>query len=401
MRIGIVSPFNPSSVKEYIPGSFLPSINEGATSVNTLVRSLLQEGHTLKVFTICNDIVNTEVLIGKNIEVYLIPTLLSSKISGFKHHLLLDAFYVHKRLSNVIKGEIKNLDVLHAHWTYDFAEACLPFVKEIPVFVTVRDWAPLQYNMQKRIIDKLVWAIKLKKFSKVMGNKDVCYIANSEYTLGLILSQYPNSQTLVIPNPIKKELVSEVVSNKKEHSFISISIDLDEPRKNISSLILAFKQYKEKYNNAELHLVGSINKEGDNYKTWDKKGLLEGVSFHGKMNHQDIMKLMDGIRVLVHPSLEETFGNVLLEAMARGVICIGGQDAGAVPYVLNHGKSGLLCDILKPIEIFEKMDSLNDSELYNRIVTASGFWLRDNYLSDAIARKHICLYKENVLIKEN
>lgn len=400
MTIGIVSPFNPSSVKEFFPNTKPPVINEGATSVNTLVRSLLQEGHTLKVFTICNDIVNTEILVGKNIEVYLIPTLLSSKISGFKHHLLLDTYYVHKRLSNVIKKEIKNLEVLHAHWTYDFAEACLPFVKEIPVFVTVRDWAPLQYNMQNRLIDKLVWAIKLKKFKKVMGNKDVCYIANSEYTLKLVLSKYPNSKTIVIPNPIKKELVSEVVPNKRDHSFISISIDLDEPRKNISSLILAFKQYKEKYNNAELHLVGSINKEGDNYKTWVEKGLLDGVSFHGKMNHPDIMKLMDEIRVLVHPSLEETFGNVLLEAMAKGVICIGGQDAGAVPYVLNHGKSGLLCDIIKPTEIFEKMDSLNDSELYNRIISASSYWLRDNYLSDAIARRHICLYKENVSKRE-
>ena len=401
MTIGIVSPFNPSSVKEFFPNTKPPVINEGATSVNTLVRSLLQEGHTLKVFTICNDIVNTEILVGKNIEVYLIPTLLSSKISGFKHHLLLDAYYVHKRLSDAVKKEIKNLDVLHAHWTYDFAEACLPFVKEIPVFVTVRDWAPLQYNMQNRLIDKLVWAIKLKKFRKVMGNKDVYYIANSEYTLELILSKYPNSQTIVIPNPIKKELVSEVVPNKIEHSFISISIDLDEPRKNISSLILAFKQYKEKYNNAELHLVGSINKEGDNYKTWVEKGLLDGVSFHGKMNHPDIMKLMDEIRVLVHPSLEETFGNVLLEAMAKGVICIGGQDAGAVPYVLNHGKSGLLCDIIKPTEIFEAMDSLNESDIYNRIVSASRFWLLDNYLSDAIARRHICLYKENVSKREN
>lgn len=395
MRIGIVAPFNPGCIKEYFEDNDVPFINNGATSVNTLVLSLLQEGHTLKVFTISNDEIRLRKLEGNRIEVYLVPTLLSPLISSFKHHLLLDTFYIYRRLSRTIAGELKNLDVLHAHWTYDFALACVPFASIKPVLVSVRDWAPKQYKLQTNFIDKVVWKFKLKKFKRVMGDKRICYVANSEYTLNLILQDYPGSTTALIPNPIKKELVINSENKKyNNNSFISIAQDLDDKGKNLSPLITAFSEYKTKHHDAVLHLVGCINKEGYNYTNWSDNKLLDGVVFHGNLSHDKLMLLMDEMFCLVHPSLIETFGNVLLEAMARGVVCIGGDNSGAVPYVLNNGKAGVLCNVRDSNELVMAMDSLNNESYYKDLRKSAESLLRNNYISDVIARKHISLYEK-------
>ncbi len=57
------------------------------------------------------------------------------------------------------------------------------------------------------------------------------------------------------------------------------------------------------------------------------------------------MKDLGGHYVFVHPSLEETFGNVLIEAIVEGVPVIGGTRSGAVPWVLGNGSAGLLVDV--------------------------------------------------------
>jgi len=46
---------------------------------------------------------------------------------------------------------------------------------------------------------------------------------------------------------------------------------------------------------------------------------------------------------MVHPALEESFGNTLVEAMARKVPIIAGINSGAVPWVV--GDNGMLIDV--------------------------------------------------------
>ena len=402
MRIGISAPFNPSCIKEYLPQVEVPSINNAATSVNTLVLSLLQDGHYVKVFTINNNIIEPECIKGNNVEVYMVPTIISSKIGWFKHRFLLDTIYVYKRLTKVISSSIADLDVLHAHWTYDFALACMPFVNSLPVLVSVRDWAPKQCMLQTKLSDKVVWKTKLKKFKKVMGNDNVCYIANSEYTLNMILSLYPASKTSVIPNPISESLVKPFDPHKKnENRFISIAQDLDDKGKNIDPLIRAFGEYRKVNKQAELHLVGSLNKQGKNYTRWLSENLLDGVIVHGVLPRTEIIGLMDKMSCLVHPSLIETFGNVLLEAMARGVVCIGGRESGAVPYVLGSGKCGVLCNVQDPHDIYEAMCSLNEGDNYTQLAASANEMLLKHYMSKVIASRHLDLYKERIgLLKE-
>lgn len=85
------------------------------------------------------------------------------------------------------------------------------------------------------------------------------------------------------------------------------------------------------------------------------------------MNHDSLSALLDEMSCLIHPSVEETFGNILLEAMSRCVPCISGKDAEAVPDVLGQGKNSIICDIMDAGAIYEAMLQMNNDDVYERI----------------------------------
>lgn len=58
---------------------------------------------------------------------------------------------------------------------------------------------------------------------------------------------------------------------------------------------------------------------------------------------KDIPDVMNALDTFVMPSYEENFANVMLEALASGVPCIG-TNSGGTPEILSFGKAGLLCE---------------------------------------------------------
>ena len=392
MRIGIVGPFNPAFVAEYLSEKEVPAINGTATAVNTLVREFVEQGHTVKVFTLHSMLPNRYMkLQGMNIEVHLIPSGILPRFLGY-HQLVVGQFYLPTRISNVISKEINNLDVLHAHWTYEYAKAILPFAGKLPIFDTVRDWCPYQLSIMKGR-SRLDWQLKNITFKQVMAEKRMTFIANSAYTNRMITESYPDKQVPVIPNPIDKNWIVEEKKNEVKHKIVSIATGLLSPRKNVGTLLDAFTMYRKDYPDAELHLVGAYEETSETFKKWKEKGWLQGVSLHGPLPHDELAALLDQMSCLVHPSVEETFGNILLEAMSRCVPCIGGEDAGAVPDVLGRGEYGIVCDIRNPKAIYDALVKMNEPEVAQKIKLNATKMLKENYSSEIILKKHIELFE--------
>lgn len=392
MNIGMIGYFNPYEIKDFFPDNItIPSINLTASSVNATVRGLLQEGHYVRIFTSYPYNGLPQYIKGNNVEVHFI-----SETSNIKGSSIFKRVYMINRLKKEIENNLQGLDVLHAQWTYEFALAAKHFSHKIPVFCSVRDWCPYIYSLAKGIRERLYWLISLCIFRKVMKGNDIHFIANSEYTLKQILSLYPDKNVSIIANPIIKEnILLNKKTERKEQIFVSIAQSLDEPRKNIETLLKAFKQYKSNKDNTRLILIGhySLN----TYERWQAMDLLENVTFTGSLDRQQYYKILDESTVLIHPSIEETFGNILLEGMARCLPCIGGKRSGAVPMVLGNGKYGVLCDVNNIDSVVEAMRKIEDKDFIKELTIRCTEYLLNNYSNNIIAQKHVEVYKKNIL----
>lgn len=395
IKIGIVSPFNPFEVRDYIDEKYSKYIynnNIMATSVHALVIGFLKLKYHVVVFTYDSSLNKEVEYHGDLLDIYAIPLRFFNKkirIFGLFRRLYM-GFY----LSKLIRNHMGEFSVLHAQWTYDYAKACIPFSLDFPVFCTVRDWCPYIMSTIDRFSSRLFWIISWITFKEVISSKYIHFVANSFYTYSLIDRNIMKNPPILF-NPVKEDFINKGrIYYPKRHIFISIANNLSERRKNINNLIVAFNKYKVIHPDSELWLIGYCN---ELLSKNDNNNMFSGVKFYGIVAHDELKKLLDNSSVLVHPSYEETFGNIVLEAMARGVPVIGGEQSGAIPLLLGNGKYGCLCDVSDPKSIYTSMLKIMNDDDYRKLIIENSFeYLLDNFLDYKIAQKHIDLY-ENYL----
>ena len=390
MTIGIISPFNPSEFEFYFKGVTLPKIHTTATSVHALVKSFLEAGHVVWVFTI-NESIEYKEFHSDYLNVILVPRR-SFRGTGFLHT------YAVKQLRKSVAAHINELNVIHGQWTYEYSIAALSFVNRVPVFCTVRDWCPYIMSLPMPLIGKISWRIiRYGMFKKIMNNNKIHIIANSPYTYNCIKEAYPSKDVVIIPNSIKKELI---LANRNNTTvgirIVSVTNGITDYRKNIVSLLRAYQKLRANNIDASLTLVGKYEEDTPILQQWRLEGLLENVDLAGAKSHDEMIAIVDQSSMMVHPSLEETFGNTLLEAMARRIPVIGGKKSGAVPYVLGNGEYGACCDITNPDDILRAIILMSDDAVANSFVNKATNYLLSNYASDVVCNKHISLYNSQL-----
>lgn len=391
MHIGIVGPFNPAEFKTFFSKRKVPEMNLNAAAVQALVTSFLEAGHDVSVFTV-NSYNNTyQEFISDNLKIYAVPFRFLPNTSIFK-------VYVIRQLKKNIKKHLSELDVLHAQWTYEYAYAAKSFAREIPVFCTIRDWCPyIMKNVINTLYKKIEWNVNYYLFSKVIKSTNIHFIANSEYTYSRVIKDYPEKKIVIIPNSIKKKYIKTYgIESTESVKLIAIANGVIDPRKNIVSLLRAYKIFKKDHPDTSLTIVGRCKKDSPVYMGWCEEGLLENVVMTGQLDHDGVIAAIDQSTILIHPSLEETFGNILLEAMARRVPVIGGLKSGAVPIVLGYGKYGVCCDVTSPESICEAILSLTNEAKLDEQVNNATEYLINTFASDVVCDRHIEEYAKYI-----
>lgn len=101
---------------------------------------------------------------------------------------------------------------------------------------------------------------------------------------------------------------------------------------------------------------------------WPMRGTIpDGVDFRGRVPRWQITALMDQHDLLVMPSRLEGFGLVFIEAMARGLPCVG-RTAFAMPELIEPGITGGLVDSLEPNSLAETIAQvLADDAIYAEV----------------------------------
>ena len=260
-------------------------------------------------------------------------------------------------VANVIRQQ--RPDVVSAHWTYEYALGAIE--ASAPTLITIHDWSPaiLRYQTDRyravRLTMQMLCFRRGRHFAAVSP-----YIAHKAERI--VRQPVP-----VLPNGLGTPWLNADAAMPSGNLVVAANNGFGR-LKNVTALLKAWPDVLRVVPGAHLVLTGDGYGQGGQAAAWAaSRGLDKGVDFRGPVSRSDLQHLMSGARLFVHPSREESFGMVVLEAMSLGVPVVGGARSGAVPWLLNGG-SGLAVDVRDPQAIaLATVSLLEDQQRARRI----------------------------------
>jgi glycosyltransferase involved in cell wall biosynthesis len=211
-------------------------------------------------------------------------------------------------------------DIIHAHvYTSGVPAILIGKIYKIPVIITEHFSGILVHTLNR---------LERMKLRFAMNNANA--ILPVSQMLGDALKDFYGikTKTIVVPNTVNVKRFCLVDNRDKQRNKTKILTVCDLiPLKGINYLLEALSQIRESRRGFFLDIVGDGPQRVEYEMLVNQKGLNDFVKFHGmQLRVEDFMKECD---FFVSPSLYETFGVVIIEAMACGkpVIAtnLGGQ----------------------------------------------------------------------------
>jgi len=396
MKIAILAPSHKSFITDFLPNinyNVLPDGYAGATFIGTIIKELLLRGHEIiAVTTTPATLGNYDIQHYRNgrFSWYVVPSRpYSLRFNGRKPGRIVDLFSYEIRC---MKGIIENTkpDFIHSFWSYEFTAVAKE--SNIPFLATVEDNAFVILKYFKNIyrFGRMVMAERNLKDIKFLSTVSPYMVKYCERK-GARVKVIPNPT----PVPCSLEEVEHFVQERliKFPSFKIVMINNGwEARKNGKCGLLAFKLLLSKYPESTLHLFGSGSEEGGPANVDATSIGVKNTYFHGMVNRDIILSNLKDAHLFLHPALEESFGVVLIEAMAMGVPTVGGDNSGGVPWVINDN------DLLVDVSNFEKVGEkiiqiLSDKHFYAEKSLSCYKRTKEQFSSEIVVDKFEEYYK--------
>ncbi len=388
MKIGIAGPILTGLLAGFLDGKIDKAPKGlGGTSVVQLVKGLLRKGNRVSVYSLDGDVIAPVVVKGKFLTIYYGPYR--------RRHRMRDFMKVERQS---IRDSIiaDKPDIVHAHWTYEFAVGALSGGK--PTLITVRDRAIAILRLRP---DAYRFGRLIMHYYTIFRGGN--FTATSPY-IQKSLIRYKGGNIPVIPNALDDEYFYKGKRHLHNSQPRIVSVNNGFGKcKNVKALLRAFRLIKTRVPSCRLILIGDDFEKNGIAEQWaNENELAEGVDFLGHINHTEVLSILETAHLLIHPSLEESFGMTLLEAMAKKTPVMGGDKSGAVPWVLDYGKAGVLTDVKSPRRLADSAISIltNEDQWYS--YSRAGFdhaW--ENFRLSKVVDQYIEEYRKLVTYPKN
>jgi phosphatidyl-myo-inositol alpha-mannosyltransferase len=296
---------------------------------------------------------------------------------------------VYQRIKKILKRE--KFDVVHAH--EPAAPPLCPIVLHHSSAVNVGTFhAYRETNTAYQITRPLLTPLYNKLNGRIFVSEAV-----RDFTLAQFAGDYR-----VIPNGIDIQRFAspniKPIERFDDGRPNILYVGRLDKRKGFEYLLRAFPHIKEKFPDARLLVVGAFDdQEKERFVRYARKYRLKSVHFVGFVSRQELPRYYRTATLFCAPSTGfESFGIVLLEAMAAGVPIVA-SDITGYRQVLTHQREGTLVPPYEPEAIARACTALlNDPRTCQRM-GAAGRVTAERYDWKHIADAVLAYYDELML----
>ncbi len=259
-------------------------------------------------------------------------------------------------------------DLIHAQFSYPegYVAARLAKRYRVPLVITEHaSWEPWmrQYPVVRK---QAVWAATVSS----------AVISGSRYLSSTISPHLNGLNKLVsIPIGVDANLFKPAVTNNKRDGTGIVYVGRIHPTKGVDVLFKAMKLVLKKRADVSLTLVGGDLGFRDFRKQEDKLrklasdlGILEKLKFVGSQPPDKVVEYIQNSAMLVLPSRRESFGAVLIEALACGIPVVATRCGGPEDFI--NQDVGVLVEKESPEalaegiqDVISRLDKFSPSEL--------------------------------------
>lgn len=235
---------------------------------------------------------------------------------------------------------VKNYDVVHiqAWWNLVSVLSCLIAVwRKVPVVISARGTlSPYSFQNKNKGIKKIIHHLLTKPLFK----RSHCHVTTNREKEAMLSLVHPKS-IFNIANLVKLPLANYTAGNKGGSVFKLIFLSRIEEKKGLDILINALPYLTFPFT---LTIAG----DGDNNYVDGLKNLVKSngneqtVNWMGFQN-ENKFELLNGHDLLVLPSYDENFGNVVIESLSQGTAVLLSEFVGLSAYVIQK-KLGWQCE---------------------------------------------------------
>jgi len=250
------------------------------------------------------------------------------------------------------------------------------------------------------VVDRLVrrWLFEIPLLVAITDS-----VAEEYRALGV-----PEERIIAIPNGVnvaryRRGAEPDVVRRRHglpKHAFLFLSVARNHPKKNLNAIVEAAAQLASR-NNLPDWAVLIVGKDAHKLRPLAQaNGVAERVHLideigqgeDGELPSNAVVDLYRCADAFVFPSLIETFGIAIVEAMAAGLPIVT-TDAPGCRDIVERGKYGLLIDPSDRTALADAMERLlTDSNERDRLAKLS-IARAEQYDWDAVVRRYLAAYE--------
>lgn len=370
----------------------LPAGYAGAPLTAVLIGALLDRGHQVTAITLDYDLPQGSRAVharGDGLDLHVLPGRRRAwSPNGWRPGRALDLFAVER---HQVEREIRQsgAELVHAHWTYEFAMAAL--ASRLPHVITAHD-SPRRVWRHSRNAYRLVrWWMAMQVLRKARVVTAVSdYMANE-------IADMTKAPIKVVPNPVADSAWRLARPHAlRSPAQLGMVCNGWSDLKNPQVALQAFGILQQRLPRAQLSLFGRDFEPGGLGQRWaHSHGLCEGLRFVGLLSHTELLSELSTLDLLLHPALEESFGVAVAEAMAMGLPVVGGQCSGAVPWVVGDG--GVMVDARSPEAMARAaVLILSDPVRHASLSTCARTRVASNFTADRVVEAYLAIYRETI-----